>query len=125
MTQQELEKLNPLQRAAVMQNAFTRMMREQTGYETITTFYGDFTIAEGFGLPAIRQTYEDAKRAWGKNVKYFTELVLVLNHKIWEHYKTKADVAQLYDELWRQADTYALDTFKDEEDAQYYFDVTD
>ena len=23
------------------------------------------------------------------------------------------------------ADTYALDTFKDEEDAQYYFDVTD
>lgn len=125
MTRQELEQLNPLQRAAIMQNAFTRMMREQTGYETITTYYGDFTIAEGFGTSAIRETYEGALRDWGHNVKYFTEVVLVLNHKIWEHHGHNEEFARLYDELWRKADTYALDTFTGEEDAQYYFDVTD
>jgi hypothetical protein len=51
-------------------------------------------------------------------------LVLVLNHKIWQHYKTKPNVAALYDTLWRQADQYAVENLKDEE-LSYYYDVTD
>ena len=53
-----------------------------------------------------------------------TELVLVLSHKIWQHYKTKPNVAALYDALWRQADQYAVENLKDEE-LSYYYDVTD
>lgn len=124
MTQQEIEQMNPLKRAAVMQNAFTRMMREQTGYATKTTFYGDFTMAECHGLNAIQETYDRATQEWRDNVEYFTELVLVLNHKIWEHYKTKKDMAALYDRLWKEADAWACDNYHDEA-AEYYYNVTD
>ena len=55
---------------------------------------------------------------------YLTDLVLVLNQKIWQHYKTKPNVAALYDALWRQADQYAVENLKDEE-LSYYYDVTD
>ena len=59
----------------------------------------------------------------GKATAHLTELVLVLNHKIWQHYKTKPNVAALYDALWRQADQYAVENLKDEE-LSYYYDVT-
>ena len=41
-----------------------------------------------------------------------------------QHYKTKPNVAALYDALWRQADQYAVENLKDEE-LSYYYDVTD
>ena len=68
------------------------------GYETFTTFYDDFTIADRFGLSAIQDTYNRAFSEWKSSYKYLTELVLVLNWKIWEHYdKRNEDYARLYD----------------------------
>lgn len=51
-------------------------------------------------------------------------MVLVLNHKIWQHYKSKPALAKLYDTLWREADQYAMDNLSENE-MQYYFRVTD
>lgn len=49
------------------------------GYETFTTFFEDFTIAEYFGVNAIKDTYNRAFNEWKNDYKYLTELVMVLN----------------------------------------------
>lgn len=54
------------------------------GYKPRTTFYEDFSIADHFGCPAVRDTYCRAFNAWQNNIEYMTELVMVLNWKIWD-----------------------------------------
>lgn len=95
------------------------------GYETFTTFYNDFSIADRFGLSAIQDTYNRAFSEWKSSYKYLTELVLVLNWKIWEHYdKENEDYSRMYDRLWRAAGEYALDNLQGEE-LEYYLQTTD
>ena len=51
---------------------------------------------------------------------------MVLNHKIWEHYKTNKPLASVYDELWRKADNDFYTLFADNEEAKdYYYRMTD
>ena len=71
-------------------------IEEMTGYHPITTFYQDFSIADAFGESAIRDTYNRSFNVWKNNYKYLTELVMVLNWKIWEHYLNKASYGNLY-----------------------------
>lgn len=94
------------------------------GYETKTTFYQDFTIADRFGITAIKDTFNRAFEEWKTNYIYLTELVMVLNHKIWEHYETNNEIAKVYDACWRYADAYALDNLKGEE-LTYFCNTTD
>lgn len=77
-----------------------------------STFWSDFTIADAFGNDAIRDTFERAFRGWRTNYRYLTELVCVLNHKIWQWHERDGKRAKLYDELWRKADKWALDNLK-------------
>lgn len=74
-----------------------------TGYKPRTTFYEDFSIADHFGGPAIRDTYCRAFNAWQNNIEYMTELVMVLNWKITEHYRKNDRLAEMYDELWHRS----------------------
>ena len=76
-----------------------RQMASMTGYEFITSFWDDFVIAERMGcgvqdghlvptdvetgVKAIEDTFDRAFREWKSNYKYLTELVMVLNWKIW------------------------------------------
>ena len=71
---------------------FREFMREN-GYELQTTFWEDFSIADRFGLSAIQDTFKRAFEEWKNNYKYLTELILVLNHKIWQYYETKPEFA--------------------------------
>ena len=96
----------------------------ENGYTTKTTFWMDFTIADAFGIEAVRDTYRRAVTAWRNNVEYVSELVLVLNHKIWQHYQTQETLARVYDELWRELDLWCSENLQGE-DAEYYFSVTD
>ena len=82
-------------------------MLEQTGYECFTTFFEDFTIAEKFGLNAVKDTFNRAFKEWKSNYKYLTELTMVLNWKIWQYYEKNEKLAELYNSLWEKADTYA------------------
>ena len=95
-----------------------------TGYKPITTFWDDFSIADKFGIEAIKDTYNRAFKEWKHDYKYLTELVMVLNHKIWQWYETNDNYAKLYNTLWEQADTYAIENLKGEE-LSYYYEVTD
>ena len=94
------------------------------GYETITTFFDDFTIADKFGVSAIKDTYNRCFDEWKNNYKYLTELVMVLNWKIWENYEHNKEYAKVYNDLWSKADEYACENLKGEE-ASYFFRVTD
>ena len=116
--------MNALSYSAIEQAKFSSAMRNLSGYKTFTTFFGDLSIAECYGASAVKQTFNQVVKSWGKNVKYFTEFVLALNHKIWEHYKKRPNLARVYDELWRKAEDHVFETFS-EDDIQYYYSVTD
>ena len=95
------------------------------GYETITTFWQDFSIADAFGSAAIQDTFNRAFKEWKSNYKYLTELVLVLNWKLWEHYEQEHEqIARLYEELWRTANGYAQCNLCGDE-LRYFLSVID
>ena len=99
-------------------------IEEETGYKPITTFWEDFTIADKFGIDAIKDTYNRAFNEWKNDYKYMTELCLVLNHKIWRYYEEKRNLAAVYNDLWMKLDEYLSNTLKGEE-LDYYYRITD
>jgi hypothetical protein len=92
------------------------------GYEPKTTFWQDFTIADAFGIDAIQETYNKAFEEWKDNYIYLTELVMVLNHKAWQHFENGK--AGIYTTLYYKTDTYALDHLKGDE-LSYYISTLD
>lgn len=54
-----------------------------------------------------------------------TELVMVLNWKIWMfHDLGNESMARLYDELWQDAEKVAVETLKGD-DLKYFYQTTD
>ena len=93
--------------------------------EFSTTFWQDFSIADAFGASAIKDTYKRAFEEWKSDYRYLTDLVMVVNHKCWQHYYDgNNELSQLYSNLYYEADAYALDNLKGDE-LSYYFKVTD
>lgn len=94
------------------------------GYTQITTFYMDFGLAEPFGKSAILDTYKRGLEYAKTDHRAFTELVMVLNWKIWEHYESNEALAEIYSDLWTKADQYAMSHLKGEE-LSYFLRTTD
>lgn len=93
--------------------------------EFTTTFWQDFTIADAFGVSAIKDTYKRAFEEWKSDYRYLTDLVIVVNHKCWYWYeKGNMELSQLYSDLYYKADAYACENLKGDE-LSYYFRVTD
>lgn len=101
-----------------------QLMLEQLGYECKTTFWNDFSIADKFGAAAVKGTYKRSFDSWKDNVVYITELVLVLNHKIWYWYEKNDELSRLYNDLWMELDEWCGENLKGK-DAEYYYRVTD
>lgn len=97
---------------------------EEIGYEPKTTFWRDFSIADRFGVFAIKDTYKRAFEEWKTNHIYLTELAIVLNHKIFQWYENNQKFAELYNDLWLKTDEYARENLKEEE-LVYYYRTTD
>jgi hypothetical protein len=98
---------------------------ELNGYKCRTTFWDDFSIADKFGVSAIVDTYERAFKEWKHNYIYLTELVMVLNHKLWDHYtEGNHSFAETYNVLWDKTAEYALEHLKGDE-LTYYWQITD
>ena len=100
-------------------------IQEMTGYEPQTTFYEDFSIADAFGVSAIKDTYKRGlDTCMSLGYIYLTEFVMALNWKIWEHYQTNDTIGKLYNDLWMKASEIAQTTLKDDE-LMYYYRTTD
>lgn len=103
---------------------FNEFMKERFGVESCTTFWSDFSIADQFGINAVKDTYKRSKY-WIKDCKMWTELCIVLNKRCWQHYNAgRKQLSQVYSELYYQARDLALDTYKDE-DFDYFYQMTD
>ena len=100
-------------------------MFEKIGYKPLTTFWQDFSIADNFGETAVKDTYQRVFKEWKHDYKYLTELVMVLNHKMWQFYHQGDEpMTRLYNRLWEGADAYAINNLKGEE-LEYFYKVTD
>ena len=99
-------------------------IEDMTGYQPKTTFWMDFSIADKFGIDAVKDTYKWAFESWKSDVVYLTELAMVLNWKIWEHYEKNEALTEVYQDLWTKADVYAMENLTGN-DLDYYLRTTD
>lgn len=124
--------MTAMEYAAMEQQIFNGNIYKLSGYETKTTFFQDFSVAEFCECymndkNAIRKTYDKSVKEWIKNTVYGTELVLVLNHKCWEHHERgNNELRELYRELYYKAHDAYCEANKDNDDAiSYFYEVTD
>lgn len=95
------------------------------GYKSLTAYWNEFSIAEKSGPERIIALYYEKIEETKNDYKAFTELVLVLNQKLWESYEhNDNDQARLYEKLWSRAVTHAFDALHGEE-LDYYIQTTD
>lgn len=93
-----------------------------TTYKRQTTFYADLSIGEWFGEKGIRETFDNAMKYWINDMVYFTEFVCALNVKLNLWYQMGYEqMARLYDELWRKADSAFIEKHQDNEKFMSYF----
>ena len=88
------------------------------GYVQKTTFFEDFSIADNFGVKAIKDTYKRAFKGWKTNVEYITELTMVLNWKSWQFAPKEQggegndEYCNLYIDLYYELRDWCLDNLK-------------
>lgn len=67
---------------------FKEFMQEN-GYDLITTFWEDFSIADKYGIAGVKDTYKRAFSEWKDDYKFFTELTLVFGMEPNEEYNNE------------------------------------
>ena len=119
--------LNVFQYAAVCEHLFEQRLADLTGRERISTFYADLSIAEFFGLDGVLDTCKNVCRHWRDSVEMFSEFVLCVNWKAWEHAGRNNDNwAQAYSQLYYAIDELISQYYADDaEKADYYFQYMD
>ena len=124
---------DPFTYGAWCERNFEMNLRED--YERKTTYTSDFSIAEWCvpveGMSAIASTLRNALTNWRDNIKFFAEIVIVLNKKAWEHAaRHNEEYSKMYSELYLCAKDLYLDWFDDGhpkhgEAMTYYYDYID
>ena len=99
-------------------------LEKMLDYKFESTFYEEFSIAEEYGADGIKEHYDLVFNEWKDNLKFLTELVLVLNIKLFIWFKVDDTIGKTYDQLWKETDGYALDTLKGD-DLHYYLHTLD
>ena len=99
-------------------------LERQFNYKFETTFWEEFSISDQYGPDRVVEHYNLVFDQWKDNLKYLTELVLVLNWKIYQWYQVDDTLGMTYDDLWKRTDSFAMDTLRGE-DLHYYLSVLD
>lgn len=107
--------------AARKEAAWEQMEREHFGYERKTTFYSDLTIADIFGVDAVKDTYDRVVKEWMDNIEYITEFCMCVNHKAWEHYENDKELSKLYSDLYYDLKYKIYEHYEDNQEATEYF----
>ena len=137
--------MNVFQYGAICEKNWEVNLADMNGYERKYTFYSDFSIAEYCEVfkrdtNAVKATYNRVIKSWGSSIKAMTEVVMVLNHKMFSFYKVdskylgcseewRIKFMETYQELYEKCvnfiDTqYNKGVFSDA-DMSYYWQVTD
>ena len=104
--------------------SWSEYMLSECGYKTKTTFWMDFSIADRFGVKAIKDTFKRAFEEWKDDVEYVIELVLVLNHKMFQYNDKNSGFVLTYQKLFEKANGWCLNHLKGD-DLNYFLHVTD
>lgn len=99
-------------------------LEKMLDYKFESSFYEEFSVADEFGPEGVRRHYDTVFEQYKDNLKYLTELVLVLNIKLFLWFKVDDDLGLTYEELWKETDGYALETLKGD-DLHYYLHTLD
>lgn len=105
---------------------YDRILEQFTDYRSVTTFWDDYSIADAFGAAAVKDTFKRSFEHWKSDYKYLTELVMVLNHKLWQWYEKDPEgpIYKVYADAYNKASDYASSHLKGAE-LSYYYRVTD
>lgn len=135
--------MNVFEYAAITEKNWELNLADMSGYERKYTFYADFGIAEFCEVykddpNAVKETFKRVKESWGKDIKAMTEVVMVLNHKIWAFYgnvdskylncseEWRVHFMEVYQSLYEECVAFIDKEFANDTDAlSYYFEVTD
>ena len=99
-------------------------LEKMLNYKFESSFWEEFSIAEDYGPEGIHHHYDIVFEQYKDNLKFLTELVLVLNIKIFIWYGVDDTIGKMYDQLWKETDGYAIDTLKGD-DLHYYLHTVD
>ena len=135
--------MNVFQYAAITEANWERNLADMSGYQRKYTFYADFGIAEYCEVykadkNAVKDTFKRVKESWGKSIEAMTEVVMVLNHKIWSFYDNvdssylgcseewRQHFMEGYQELYEKCVAFIEKNFANDSNAlSYYYEVTD
>lgn len=94
-----------------------------TGYKPHTNFYVRFSMAEPYGITALADVYNTLSTKNANSVVNMTELVLVLQWKIYEHYDNNKILTKFYQSMWEIADKWCRENLQGN-DLKYFEDIT-
>ena len=77
-------------------------------YKFESSLWEEFSIAEDYGAEGVKEHYKVVFDQWKDNLKFLTELVLVLNIKIFLWYGVDDTIGLTYDQLWKETDGYSV-----------------
>lgn len=105
---------------------YEQFLEQFTDWRPETLDWQRFSIAERFGVDEIKSVYNDIFEESKDDYKLLTELVMVLNHKSWQHCQNieNSRLCKLYASLFRTTNKYAHDHLQGE-GLTYFLDVTD
>lgn len=105
---------------------YEQFLAQFTDWRPKTLYWQRFSIAEKYGKDEIKRVYDEILNESKKDYKLITELVMILNHKSWEHceYINCSAFCELYAQLYRDACEYALNRLEGDE-LSYFLDVID
>lgn len=115
--------------ATAMINMPQRWAQGERIGEFETTFTGDFNIAEDVsGLKGVKDTFKRAFGGWKHDIRYMTNLAVVINMKCWQHFEAgNKELSREYgEEYYKVRDwVYSDESGFTEEDQRYYYRHTD
>ena len=124
---------DPFTYGAWCERNFEMNLRED--YKRKTTYTSDFSIAEWCvpieGMSAIADTLKNALDNWRDDIKFFAEILLVVNLKSWEHAaRHNNEYGKMYSELFYMVQSLYFGWFDEsnkqhEKAMEYYFDYID
>ena len=100
-------------------------MAKDINYQPKTNFWDMFTEVEP-KEEKIKQLAETLFKKYENDYKALTELVMVINHKSWEHSNHNTVLSILYSNLYYKYDQMAMKVLdKNKETIEYYFKTLD